>query len=91
MTGVQTCALPIFHIDAQGAEYRIFSAIGDFKPKVIWAEVSEFNMYKTGVTYTDFCDLLSNYGYSMKHKDKHDALYILNDFKTTDYYSEQKD
>jgi hypothetical protein len=39
------------HIDVQGAEYKVFSAIGNLRPSIVWAEISEFHMYKTGTTY----------------------------------------
>jgi FkbM family methyltransferase len=73
------------HIDVQGAEYKVFSNIGDLRPSIIWAEISEFHMYKTGTTYKDFKNLMNSLGYQEKFKDNCDALYVLNDFDVTEY------
>lgn len=73
------------HIDVQGAEYKVFSAIGNIRSSIIWAEISEFHMYKTGTTYHDFRILMESLGYTEKFRDNCDALYILNNFITTAY------
>jgi FkbM family methyltransferase len=73
------------HIDVQGAEHKVFSAIGNLRPKIIWAEISEFNMYDTGTTYDDFRTLLESLGYSEKFKDSWDALYTLNGINVKEY------
>jgi FkbM family methyltransferase len=73
------------HVDAQGAEFAIFSSMGKYKPKIIWTEISEFNMYATGVTYEDFNTLLINLGYKKIIQDKYDELYALKDIIITDY------
>ena len=66
------------HIDVQGAEYDIFKNINnDFKPPIIWAEISEFHMYNTGVTYQNFKELLESHGYVEHYTSNNDALYIL--------------
>lgn len=73
------------HIDAQGAEYSIFSAIGNYRPKIIWTEISEFEMYKTGVKYNDFYNLLVSMGYKKLFTDGPDELYVLSDLEPTEY------
>lgn len=77
----------LIHIDAQGAEYSIFKNIDKENcPSVIWAEVSEFHRYETGVTYEEFCLMLNGYGYEERFKNAHDSLFILKDFKTINYF-----
>jgi FkbM family methyltransferase len=73
------------HIDVQGAEYKVFSAIGNLRPNIIWAEISEFHMYKTGTTYNKFRSLMESLGYTERFKDSCDALYVLNSVGVTDY------
>jgi hypothetical protein len=77
------------HIDVQGAEHKVFSAIGNIRPSIVWAEISEFNMYDTGTTYDDFRTLLESLGYSEKFKDSWDALYTLNGINVKEYESKQ--
>jgi len=76
------------HIDVQGAEHRVFSAIGNIRPSIAWAEISEFHMYKTGTTYDNFKALMESLGYIERFKDSCDALYTLHNFNITEY--EQK-
>jgi FkbM family methyltransferase len=64
-----------FHIDAQGAEYKIISAIEKILPTFIWAEICEFSTYKTGVTIADFDAMLENKGYQKIENFGSDAMY----------------
>lgn len=73
------------HIDVQGAEYKVFSAIGNLRPQIIWTEISEFHMYKTGTTYEEFHAKMKSLGYIENFKDNCDALYTLNEYVVTDY------
>ena len=73
------------HIDVQGSEYKVFDAIGAIRPIIIWAEISEFHMYKTGTTYDDFKTLMYTLGYQEKFKDDCDALYVLDGVNVTEY------
>ena len=73
------------HIDVQGAEYKVFSSIGISRPSIVWAEISEFHMYKTGTTYNGFRALMVSLGYTERFKDNWDALYVLNSVVVTDY------
>jgi FkbM family methyltransferase len=75
------------HIDAQGAEHAIFSAIGKYKPKIIWTEISEFHNYETGVTYQNFYDLMIELGYKKLVQDGPDELYVLANYSVTEYVS----
>lgn len=74
------------HIDAQGAEYSIFKDT-IIRPKAIWAEISEFHLYDTKVTYDEFNDMMLSHGYIQKYLDNHDSLYVHNDVNFTDYVS----
>jgi FkbM family methyltransferase len=67
-----------FHIDAQGAEYKIISAIEKILPTFIWAEHCEFSTYKTGVSIEDFDQMLKNKGYSIIERLGSDTFYKLN-------------
>ena len=73
------------HIDVQGAEYKVFSAIGTLRPSIVWAEISEFHMYKTDTTYDNFKALMESMGYAERFKDNYDALYVLDSITVTEY------
>jgi hypothetical protein len=73
------------HIDAQGAEFKIFKHMGDMRPKMIWSEISEFHMYKTDTTVENYKELMFNLGYSIAYIDNQDALFVLNDYTFTKY------
>jgi FkbM family methyltransferase len=73
------------HIDVQGAEYKVFSTIGNLRPNIVWAEISEFHMYKTKTTYEEFHAKMKLLGYTEKFKDNCDALYILNEYAVNEY------
>jgi len=76
----------VIHIDVQGAEFKVFNKLDNYiRPKFIWAEISEFHMYKTGNTYIDFKNLMISLGYREQFKDNCDALYVLNNIFTTEY------
>jgi FkbM family methyltransferase len=75
------------HIDVQGAEYKVFSNIGVYKPKIVWAEISEFDRYDTGITYQTFLTLMIELGYNKVFSDGPDELYVLKDSVTTPYVS----
>lgn len=64
-----------FRIDAQGAEYKIISAIQKSLPRFIWAEHCEFATYQTGVTIQDFDDMLADKGYEIVERMGSDTLY----------------
>lgn len=74
------------HIDVQGGEYKVFSGIGKYRPKCVWAEVSEFeHLYNTGVTAAMFDELMYSLGYIKHYEYQCDALYCLADFTPTPY------
>lgn len=74
------------HIDAQGAEYNIFKNM-EIRPEAIWAEISEFHLYDTGVTYDDFNNMMLGYGYQQKYLNNYDALYVLETANLSEYLS----
>lgn len=64
------------HIDAQGAEYKILNSLPKYiRPKAIWSEITEFQMYKTGINIKDFETLMINLGYEKIFEAKYDNLY----------------
>lgn len=75
----------IVHMDVQGAEYAVLSKMGIYKPKIIWAEICEFNNYETNTNYLKFKELMKDCGYIEIYNNKIDALYALNNIKYTEY------
>jgi FkbM family methyltransferase len=63
------------HMDVQGAEYKVISGLGKYRPTYIFAETDAFEVYDTGVTETQFNDLMSSLGYIIISKFEHDTLY----------------
>ncbi len=72
-------------IDAQGAEQKILSAMGNIRPKAIWAETSEFNMYVTNTDYENFLNFMDSLGYTEHFKDIHDSLFVLKNSNVKEY------
>lgn len=86
----QTNTYPDFiHIDVQGAEFAILSHLGKNLPKAIWAEICEFENYKTGVKYVNFKELMRSLGYELFYRDGPDELYKLKTFICSNYVSKQ--
>jgi FkbM family methyltransferase len=74
------------HIDAQGAEYSIFKSLKhEYRPKIIWTEISEFQNYASGVTADDFYVLMKTLGYKEHHRAMHDSLFVLDTYDFTEY------
>ena len=81
----------IIHIDVQGAEYKVLSSMGNYRPLCIWAEVNEFeNCYETNVKYKDFNELMISLGYIKHHSTGLDELYVLSNLVVTPYYEKHK-
>ncbi len=74
------------HIDVQGGEYKVFKGIGKYRPKCVWAEISEFeHIYDTGIKASDFDELMTSLGYNKLVQHNCDALYCLEGFTPTPY------
>lgn len=73
------------HIDVQGAEQKVLRSLGHYRPLAIWAEICEFDMYKSGTTYDEFNNLMKFMKYTQVYKDKHDALYVYQNAELTPY------
>lgn len=82
----------VLHIDAEGAEFKIITSMGNFKPKCIWVEVAGFGHYKNGTTRHEFDNELKNLGYTrMSDPNQNDVLYCLNGIKFTEYDTSNTD
>jgi len=64
------------HIDAQGAEYEILKAATKALPDFIFAEISDFETYHTGVKLVDFDYMMFQKGYVLIATDEANALYL---------------
>lgn len=64
------------HIDVQGAEYKVIVGLGDLRPTYIFAETCEFETYDTGVTLSDFDELMKEKGYKIIQRHDYDTLYV---------------
>lgn len=73
------------HIDVQGAEQKVFSALGDHKPKCIWAEISAFSQYDCGTSEKEFYKFMDSIGYVKVCQVGGDALFRYKDFIVTTY------
>lgn len=64
------------HIDAQGAEYEIIKSATKCLPDFIFAEISDFETYHTGIKLEDFDYMMFQKGYVMIATDEANALYL---------------
>lgn len=79
------------HIDVQGAEYKVLSNMGKYRPWAIWAEVNEFeNCYDTNTTHKGFSQMLYDFGYTKIYSNNLDELYVLKDLSLTPYQEKHK-
>jgi FkbM family methyltransferase len=69
--------IDFIHIDVEGAEDKVLSTLGDFRPKFIFAETYHFEIknYDNKITLDEFDGLLESLGYKMSHRFKYDTLY----------------
>jgi FkbM family methyltransferase len=73
------------HIDTEGAEFKIFQNIGEYKPKCVWSEICGFQVYDTHTSFDDFDLLMTTLGYYKVYSDNSDALYCQLGFEITPY------
>lgn len=64
------------HIDTQGAEYEIIKSATKCLPDFIFAEISDFDTYHTGIKLEDFDEMMFNKGYVLVATDEANALYL---------------
>lgn len=85
---IHTVTPDFIHMDVQGAEYKVLSNMGNYRPWAIWAEVNEFeNCYETNTTHLAFSQLLNDLGYTKIYGNNIDELYVLNNLPITPYYA----
>ena len=65
------------HIDVEGAEDKVLSTLGNFRPEFIFAETYHFDVknYDNKVNLNEFDDLLDSLGYKVSHRFIYDTLY----------------
>ena len=69
--------IDFIHIDAQGAEYKILSNMGDLRPDCIFAETCEYSIYD-GAGSLDLLDnLMFSMGYKIEQRLPYDTFYVL--------------
>lgn len=73
------------HIDAEGAELKIFKNLGNIRPKCVWAEIAGFHHYDTKTSFEEFDNLMISLGYECKFNSRADALYCLNGLEVSPY------
>jgi len=66
----------VVHIDVQGAEKIVMSAIGKYRPEIVFAETCEFDTYETNTSLKEFDDLMFSLGYEIKQRLQFDTLYL---------------
>jgi len=69
--------IDFIHIDVEGAEDKVISTIGNFRPEFIFAETHHFKVknYDTKITLEEFDKLLNLLGYKVSHRFEYDTLY----------------
>lgn len=65
----------VLHIDVQGAEKNVMSAIGKYRPEIVFAETCEFDVYETNTSLQEFDELMFSLGYEIKERLQYDTLY----------------
>lgn len=73
------------HIDVEGAEYKVFQNIGNYRPKCVWAEVNTFNHYDTKTSREEFDNLMFSLNYNKIFDSFRDSLYCQNNYAVTPY------
>lgn len=73
------------HIDVEGSEFNILSAMGDVKPMAIWTEIVGFQSYDCKKSFEEFNLMMNNLGYRLVYSDSNDGLYCLKKFKHSEY------
>ncbi len=66
----------VIHMDVQGAEKSVMSAIGKYRPEIVFAETCEFDTYETNTTLKEFDNLMLSLGYEIKQRLQYDTLYL---------------
>jgi FkbM family methyltransferase len=66
----------VIHMDVQGAETKVMKGIGDYRPKIIFAETCEFDVYETNSSLEEFDNLMFSLGYKIVERLLYDTLYV---------------
>lgn len=66
----------VIHMDVQGAETKVMRGIGNYRPKIIFAETCEFDVYETHSSLEEFDNLMFSLGYKIVERLMYDTLYV---------------
>lgn len=66
----------IIHMDVQGAETKVIKGMGNYRPKVIFAETCEFDTYETNTSLQQFDELMKSLNYEIVERLEYDTFYI---------------
>lgn len=69
--------IDLLHMDVQGAEKEVIESLESLRPTLIFAEISEFNKYKTNTSKEEFEETLIRIGYQIKKRLSYDVLFEL--------------
>ncbi len=73
-------SIDLLHIDAQGAENIVISGIGNVDVKMIYAEVEDFDVYKTNMDKKKFVQLLHSMDFTPVETTSSDILFLNNKY-----------
>ena len=66
----------VLHIDVQGAEKLVMSALGNYRPEIVFAETCEFDTYQSNTNIQEFDQLMNDLGYVINERFIYDTFYI---------------
>jgi FkbM family methyltransferase len=69
--------IDFIHIDVQGAEMKVLSCLGNFKPRLIYAETTAFHIYETNITSEIFINFMYGLGYDVLYQLEYDTVFYL--------------
>lgn len=67
----------VCHIDVQGAEIYVVSGFGDHRPKLVFCESCEYEMYEGAQTRDALDAAMIAMGYGIEARLRYDTLYVL--------------
>ena len=77
-------------IDVEGAEFKVFQNMGQYKPICIWTETGAIYHYSTGITLEEFHKYMESIGYYIIYDSGWDTLYCQSEYEFTPYIPLQR-